>query len=162
MVLFQIVAGVGTGLSYSGPLLALQAQISAKDNATATSTFGFIRNLSMAISVVIGGVVFQNGMASQASMLKGQLRQSIAAKLSGKEAAANVLSLNTLDSVQKTAARAAYASSLRMMWILFISTAGCGLIVTSFVIKKVLSKVHEETKPEMETEDKKVQVGVEI
>jgi low affinity Fe/Cu permease len=114
-----------------GPLLALQAQISVKDSATATSTFGFIRNLSMAISVVIGGVVFQNGMASQASMLKEQLGQSIAAKLSGKEAAANVLSLNTLDSAQKTVALAAYASSLRMMWILFTSTAGCRLIVSS-------------------------------
>jgi low affinity Fe/Cu permease len=161
IILFQIIAGIGTGFSYSGPLLALQAQISAKDNATATSTYGFIRNLSMAISVVIGGVVFQNGMASQASVLTEKLGDSIASKLSGKEAAANVLSLNELNEVQKTVARAAYATSLRKMWILFTCTAACGLIVSAFVSKKVLSKVHEETKTGLETEDKKPQDVVE-
>lgn len=162
IVLFQIIAGIGTGFSYSGPLLALQAQIPAKDNATAVSTYGFIRNLSMAISVVIGGVVFQNGMASQASVLKDKLGESIASKLSGKEAAANVLSLNALDEVQKAVARAAYATSLRKMWILFTCTAACGLIVSIFVSKKTLSKVHEESKTGLDTEDKKAQGSVEI
>lgn len=162
IMLLQIIAGIGTGLSYSGPLLALQAQISTTDNATATSTYGFIRNLSMAISVVIGGVVFQNGMACQAPMLKEKLGETIAAKLSGKEAAANVLSLNALDGAQRSVARAAYATSLSKMWILFTCTAACGLVVSAFVSKTVLSKVHEEAKTGLEKDDKKVQDGVEM
>ena len=162
IILFQIMAGIGTGLSYSGPLLALQAQTSAKDNATATSTYGFIRNLSMAISVVVGGVVFQNGMASQASVLKEKLGESIVSRLSGKEAAANVLSLNALDEAQKAVTRAAYAVSLRKVWILFTCTAACALVASIFVSKEVLSKVHEESKTGLEMEDKKVHGSVEI
>jgi hypothetical protein len=161
-VLFQIIAGIGTGCSYSGPLLALQAQIPAKDNATATSTYGFIRNLSTAISVVIGSVVIQNGMASQAKELKEKLGEMIALKLSGKEAAANVLSLNALDAAQKSIARDAYATSLRKMWILFTCTAACGLIVSLFVSKKVLSKVHEEAKTGLDRGVAKVHEGVEL
>jgi hypothetical protein len=159
---FQVLAGIGTGFSYSGPLLALQAQNPAKDNATVTSTYGFIRNLSMAISVVIGGVVFQNEIASQASILKAKLGSAIAEKLSGKEAAANVLSLSVLDETQKSVARAAYASSLRKMWILFTCTAACGFIISVFISKKALSKVHEETKTGLEKEERMVQGVVEM
>ena len=69
VVLFQLIAGLGTGICYSGPLLALQSRIPVQDNGTATSTFGFIRNLATAVSVVIGGVVFQNSMESQKTKL---------------------------------------------------------------------------------------------
>ena len=36
-----------------------------RDIATATATFGFTRNLGSAISVVVGGVVFNNEMKSK-------------------------------------------------------------------------------------------------
>lgn len=91
----QVIAGVETGLSYSGPLLALQAQILSKDNATATSTFDLIRNLSMAISVVIGGVVSE--------VLTWKCGESIAARLTGKEA--NVINLGNLDESMREAVR---------------------------------------------------------
>jgi hypothetical protein len=43
--------------------------------------------------------VFQSGTEAQVVVLKEQLREVIAAKLSATEAAANVLSLETLDIV---------------------------------------------------------------
>jgi predicted MFS family arabinose efflux permease len=115
MTLLQVFAGVGTVLSYPGPLLALQAQIARKYHATATSTLGLVRNLSAAISVVIGGVMFQNGMESQAGSLRAELGDSQAAKLSGKEAAAHIMNLGPLDKHTKEIVSAAYASALKRM-----------------------------------------------
>jgi low affinity Fe/Cu permease len=122
LVLIQVVAGIGTGLTFPGPLLALQAQMPSSDTATATSTLGFIRNISTAISVVIGGVVFQNGMESHRFQLREVLGETLATKFSGKEAAANVMYVNRLDISQKIIVREAYASTLRWIWIVFTCT----------------------------------------
>ena len=146
LVIFQIIAGVGTGTCYSSPLIALQAQANPEDTATVTSTWGFVRNLSNAISVVIGGVVFQNGMESQAGFLAEKLGKSIAMRLSGKNAAANVLMLKDLSEAQGYIARSAYATSLKQMWIVFTCTATCALIASAFIRKNVLSEVHQESR----------------
>ena len=143
IILTQIVAGLGTGLSNLSPLLALQAHISSKDTAAASATMGFVRNLSAAISVVIGGVMFQNGMQAQGSRLKEELGASVAEQFSGKEAAANIMKLTDLTALQSIVVRAAYATSLRRMWILYTCTAATALLASAFLGKKVLSTVHE-------------------
>lgn len=140
ITLLQIVAGMGTGLSYTGPLLSLQARIDSKDNATATSTWGFIRNLATAISVVLGGVLFQNGMEAQSSTLRRELGDKLAATLSGKEAAANVMALQGLDPGLKAVASAAYASALRRMWILFACTSVAALVASFFLRRTALCR----------------------
>ena len=42
-IIIQTLAGAATGIMYPPPLIALQTAIQARDNATATSTFSFIR-----------------------------------------------------------------------------------------------------------------------
>jgi len=158
----QIIVGTGTGLSYSGPLLALQAQVSSQDNATATSTFGFIRNLATAVSVVLGGVVFQNGMESQIPYLKEALGELIAAKLSGKKAAASVMGLSGLDRVQMAVVTATYALALRRMWILFTCTAAAALVGSAFLGKKVLSKIHKSAALGLDRGDRKTSERTEM
>lgn len=64
---FQLVAGVGAGLLFQPPLIAVQAMSSQADTATATGTLGFVRNIATSLSVVLGGIVFQNGMESRVS-----------------------------------------------------------------------------------------------
>lgn len=58
---FQLVAGIGAGLLFQPPLIAVQAMSSQADTATATGTLGFVRNIATSLSVVLGGIVFQNG-----------------------------------------------------------------------------------------------------
>ena len=58
---FQLVEGLGSGMLFQPPLVALQAMVSQADTATATATLGFIRNIATSLGVVLGGVVFQNG-----------------------------------------------------------------------------------------------------
>ncbi|KAA8642272.1 uncharacterized protein ATNIH1004_011213 [Aspergillus tanneri] len=69
IIVYQIVTGMGCGLLFFPPLLALQSNVPQDQTAAATATFGFIRNMAMAMSVVLGGVVFQNGMGQQQSSL---------------------------------------------------------------------------------------------
>jgi hypothetical protein len=72
-IIIQIVAEAATGIMYPPSLIALQTEIQARDNATATSPLGFIRQLSTAISVVLGGVVLQNDMESIVKVCKLKL-----------------------------------------------------------------------------------------
>jgi hypothetical protein len=114
---FQIIAGVGIGLNFEGPLLALQAIVGTENDATATATIGFVRTLSTAISVVIGTVVFQNQMARKGSQLVSALGENIASLVSGA-AMANIEIIDTLPLDQKLVAREAIHESLKTVWIM--------------------------------------------
>ncbi|KAI9805414.1 MAG: hypothetical protein M1825_000665 [Sarcosagium campestre] len=155
IILYQIVAGIGTGPNFQSPLIALQTMIAPRDIATATSTFGFTRNLSTSISVVIGGVIFQNGMQMQLPALRAALGPDVAGLLSGGSAGANVGVVNALPATQRDIARAAYATSLQKMWILYVAISAVGCVASAFVSKQTLSKVHQETETGLEAEKKR-------
>jgi hypothetical protein len=128
-------------------MIALQAFVSQQDTATATATFEFIRNMATSLSVVIGGVVFQNGIKLRKdTLLAAGVPPDITAELSGQEAAANVMLIATLPTEEKQVAREAFAWALRNMWILY-----CGIAFVSFaasfgIKKSVLGREHEETR----------------
>ncbi len=145
---FQIVGGLGSGLMFLPPLIAIQAHVSQEDTATATATFGFFRILGTSISVVIGGVLFQNGMQLRAPSLRAAgLSADIVEQFSGSDAAANVMKISMLDDYsQKLAVKEAFAWSLRNPWILYTCMAFIGLVAIAFVGKRELSREHVETK----------------
>lgn len=145
---FQIVGGLGSGLMFLPPLIAIQAHVSQEDTATATATLGFVRILGSSISVVTGGVLFQNGMQVRAPSLRAAgLSADIVKQFSGSDAAANVIRIGMLDDYsQKLAVKEAFAWSLRNSWILYTCMAFIGLVATAFVGKRELSREHVETK----------------
>ncbi|TKA76226.1 hypothetical protein B0A49_03306 [Cryomyces minteri] len=146
IILYQIVAGIGVGPNFQAPLIALQTMVRPRDIATATSTFGFTRNLATSISVVIGGVIFQNEMARRAASLRSSLGDAAAVQLSGSSAGANVGVVDALPPAARAAARTAFAASLRPMWILYAAFAGVGLAVSFLIGRQVLESEHHETK----------------
>ncbi|KAJ5206591.1 Major facilitator superfamily domain general substrate transporter [Penicillium cf. griseofulvum] len=129
---FQIIAGIGIGLNFEGPLLALQAIVGAENTATATATIGFVRTLSTAISVVIGTVMFQNQMARKGSQLISALGEKIASLVSGASMA-NIGIIDTLPLDQKLVAREAIHESLKTVWIMYVAFAAVGLVAGIFV-----------------------------
>ncbi|KAH0544171.1 hypothetical protein FGG08_001616 [Glutinoglossum americanum] len=133
IILYQVVAGIGAGPNFQAPLIALQSMISPRDIATATSTFGFTRNIGTSIAVVIGGVVFQNGMQDQVAGLRASLGDRTAALLSGGTAGANVRIVNSLPHAKKAIAREAFRLALRKMWILFVGVSAFGMVASLFV-----------------------------
>ncbi|KAL8847572.1 MAG: hypothetical protein Q9221_007392 [Calogaya cf. arnoldii] len=148
IVAFLIVAGLGSGLLFEPPLIALQAHVSQDDTATATATFGFSLNMAMSISIVVGGVIFQNSMQNRGSTLRAAgLSTDIVHKFAGDDAAANVMIISTIaDAAQKLAVKEAFAWSLRNMWILYTCVAFLGIVASAFIERRELSKEHVETK----------------
>ncbi len=154
IIIFQIIAGIGAGPNFQSPLIALQTMIAPKDIATATATFGFTRNLSTCISVVIGGVVFQNEMQKRYAGLVASLGAPLANQLSGGSAGASVGIVKQLPAAQREIARAAFYGSLKKMWIMYVAFAALGLVVSLFIAKNKLSKEHQVVKTGIAEEEK--------
>lgn len=144
----QIFGGLGPALLFQGPMVAIQSTVSQADTAAATASLGFIRSLAMALSVVVGGVVFQNSMDSrQSSLAAAGLNESLLTALSGSMAAANVGIPRTIqDALQRQVVLEAFAFSVRNMFILYTCLAAIALVASVFIKHRVLNTEHTETK----------------
>lgn len=127
------------------------------DIGTATATFFFTRVLSTAISVVIGGVVFQNRMQEHVPSLVTALGTQTANALSGGAAGASVGIVAQLPAGQRKTASRAFYESLRSMWIMYVALAGLGLGISAFIKNKTLSTDHRVTKTGLKEEEMKRQ-----
>lgn len=155
IIIFEIIAGIGVGPNFQSPLIALQSMVAPRDIATATATFGFVRNLSTSISVVIGGVVFQNEMQKRYPSLVASLGASTANELSGGSAGASVGFVRQLPPAQRAIARDAFFGSLRTMWIMYVAFAALGVFISLFIGNQKLSKDHQITKTGLAEEEAK-------
>ncbi|EOA89022.1 uncharacterized protein SETTUDRAFT_168220 [Exserohilum turcica Et28A] len=155
IIIYQIITGIGVGPNFQSPLIALQSLVPKRDIATATATFGFIRNLGSAISVVVGGVVFNNQMKSKQPELAASLGQQAASAFGGGTAGANVGLVKSLPDSQKFVAKKAFADSLSTMWIMYVAFSAVGLAISFLIKRNTLDKHHEETKTGLEVEKMK-------
>ncbi|CEL04001.1 hypothetical protein ASPCAL05135 [Aspergillus calidoustus] len=149
IIAFQIVGGIGTAMLFQTPVLAIQNSVSrAADTASATATLGLARNIATSFSIVLGGVVFSDGMDRRRSMLAAAgLDHGILDRLSGDSAAANVDVVKVLsDEVQKIAVRDAFAWSVRNMFIFYTGIAGVAVLAGVFIEQKEMKREHVETK----------------
>ena len=141
VIIYQIIAGLGVGPNFQAPLIALQSLVQPRDIATATATFGFTRNMSTSIAVVISGVIFQNGMAKRQDTLRAALNPDVAAALGGGSAGASTGIVATLPPGQKEVATRAYTESLQTIWIVFVALAAFGVLCSLAIGRQKLSKV---------------------
>jgi hypothetical protein len=150
IIIFQLIAGIGVGLLFQAPMIALQALVSQDDTATATATFSFVRSLATSLGVVFGGVIFQNSMDMHVPSLSSpptNLPSNITELLTKGGAAANVMLSNTIvDAVQRGAVRGAYSWSLRNMWIFYTGISALALLSSAFIKRHHLRSDHVETK----------------
>ena len=143
IIVYQIIAGIGVGPNFQSPLIALQNHVARHDIAVATGTFGFVRQIATSMSVVLGGVVFQNMLSRKGPELTRQLGPEVAARLSGASLQASTNFVKHLPPAQKVIADQAITSSLRIMFIFYTAIIGFGLFLSLFVRKKALSNVRE-------------------
>ena len=158
---YQVLAGLGIGPLFQAPLIALQASLRPGDLATGSSTFGFSRVLSTAISVVVGQVLFQSGMHKKlAGFLDAGIPSGLAAALAKGDAVAATFTINKLTSEQRRIVSAGIADGLSKMWIFYTVLAGVGLVASFGIVKMELSKIHVETKTGLRKEvEKEVRAG---
>ena len=129
IIIFQIIAGLGTGPNFLAPLIALQTLVSPGDNAAVTATFTFVRQISTAISVVIGAVLFQNQMQKRYTLL---LRSGVSPQfgllLTNGGATALATQVRDLPVAQKGVVINAYTESLQKMWIMYACVGIVGFL----------------------------------
>ena len=99
------------------------------------------------MSVVIGGVIFQNQMSQRAANLDlSALPPAVAAALTSGSAGSSTTLVNALPPAQKQPVLDAYAASLSTMWIFYTVTGLCSFAASLAIGKRVLSKEHTEVK----------------
>ncbi|RYP52242.1 hypothetical protein DL768_002561 [Monosporascus sp. mg162] len=149
---FEIIGGIGISLLFQTPVIAIQNNVNQADTASAISTISFIRNLASSMSIVIGGVVFQNSMSAQhLSLAVAGLNDTYLEDFTGTEAAANVEIIQQIqDPTQRLAVQDAYASSIRNMFILYTGLSAVSVIASAFVKHRHMSTEHTETKTGIE------------
>ena len=143
----EIFGALSPALLFQGPMVAIQNTVSQVDTAAATAALGFIRSVAMSLSVVVGGVVFQNSMdARQSSFAAAGLVESVREALSGNQAAASVgITASIQDASQRQVVLEAFAWSLRNMFIIYTCLAAVAMIGSAFIRHRDLNTEHTET-----------------
>jgi MFS family permease len=144
----EIIGALGPALLFQGPMVAIQNTVSQADTAAATACLGFVRSLAMALSVVVGGVVFQNSMdARHPTLVAAGFNETVLEALSGSEAAANVGITRTIqDPAQRQVVLEAFAWSMRNIFILYTCLAAVAMAASVFIKHRHLKEEHTETK----------------
>lgn len=144
----EIIGALGPGLLFQAPMAAIQNAVSQADTASATASLIFLRSIAMSLSVVIGGVVFQNSMdARQTSLAAAGLDETVLEALSGSQAAANVGIVKLVeDEQQRRVILEAFSWSLRNIFILYTSVSVVAVLASIFVKHRKLKEEHTETR----------------
>ncbi|OAR04531.1 hypothetical protein LLEC1_02493 [Akanthomyces lecanii] len=153
LIVYQIIAGIGIGGNIQAPMIALQAGSSPKDLATATALYGLVRNLATAVSIVVGGVVYQNELVKHSH---GNAALSSIANANGEAGAGSSVGIvQSLQGSARYSAEMAISDSLRSAWIMYTVLAATGIISWVFIQSKELSHKHEEVETGLEAEKKR-------
>jgi EmrB/QacA subfamily drug resistance transporter len=154
IIIYQIIAGIGVGPNFQSPLIALQAHIKGHDMAVATATFGFVRNLSTSISVALGSVVFTNELKKKYSALEPVVGAEQARLLTSASFGATTRIVRTLPEHVRRIVDIQYTDALRTMWIFYTAFAAFGILLSLFITKTELSRVHEKARTGIEEQEK--------
>jgi len=154
IIIFQIIAGLGTGPNFLAPLIALQTLVAPGDIAAATATFMFVRQLSTGISVVIGAVIFQNQMQKHYGLLlRSGVSPQFVSLLTGGGATALTTLVRDLPAPQREAVINAYTESMQKMWILYVCVGMVGFLLSLAIQRQELNKQHEVIKTGLEAQE---------
>ena len=154
VIAFQVIAGLGTGPLFQAPLIALQSHMKGYDAAVGTAMYGFIRNIATSMSVVLGGVVFQNELSKRQGDLEQVLGPERARQFASSSFGSTISELRQLPPDQRQALNVAYADSLSTMWIFYTAFAALLIVISLFITKAELSATHEKTKTGVEEQER--------
>ncbi|KAI0097800.1 major facilitator superfamily-domain-containing protein [Hypoxylon sp. NC0597] len=153
IIIYQIIAGIGIGPVFQAPIVAVFSLTKPADIASAAATFLFVRDIATAMSVVFGGVIFQNRMAAGSAKIEAALPSGLASQVLGGEASGALNIIPTLPEEQRQIVVGVYNESLRVEWIFYTALGGIGLILSMLISKQVLSREHKIHKTGLETQE---------
>ncbi|KAH7253421.1 hypothetical protein FSOLCH5_014173 [Fusarium solani] len=122
IIVFQFIAGMGSGVLFQNPMIALQSHVHHKDLTATMSAYTFLRSLFTSISIVVGTVLIQRTVGG-----------------------GNLTSVSR-DEGSATTDKQDYMDGLRIMWAFYTSLAGVVFLV-SFLIKPKKNKKMDHVEP---------------
>lgn len=153
IIIFQIISGIGIGPVFQAPIIAIFSLTKPADIASAAATFFFARDIATAMSIVFGGVIFQNRIAAHAGMIRAALPSDTAEQIINGATSRALDIIPTLPGDQRRVVTSAYTESLRDAWIFYTALAGFAIILSVFISKQVLSREHKIHKTGLETQE---------
>ncbi|KAK4154478.1 vacuolar basic amino acid transporter 5 [Chaetomidium leptoderma] len=141
---FEIIAGIGVGMNIEPPMLAAQAATPARDTAAVVATMGYLRSIANAVSIVVGGVIFQHQMDGAYPGLVALIGEQSASHFRGSKAVASLDFISGLPANHQGFVRLAYFDALKKMWIMYLAFAGLSLFLNLFVRSHHLSTERED------------------
>ncbi|KAL2008277.1 hypothetical protein VTN00DRAFT_8259 [Thermoascus crustaceus] len=143
IIIYQLITAIGIGPLFQAPIISIFSQTKPADVASAAAFSSFARAMGTAISVVIGGVIFQNRMAAHYSQLRSVLPSERADMLTHGDATASTNLIQTFPAGVKQVVLKAYTDSLQAEWIFYTAVSAVALGLSFLVSKQVLSKEHK-------------------
>ncbi|KAG5757462.1 hypothetical protein H9Q72_014395, partial [Fusarium xylarioides] len=136
LVISEVIAGLGCGVLFQNPMIALQTHVRQRDMAATMSAYTFMRGPFVSISIVVGTVFIQRTVHG-----------------------GNLTAVSS-DKAQGETDKHGYVSGLRVMWAFY--TALCGLMLVSAVfikpkpvkVEEVSSEAASEAASEAQQSDK--------
>ncbi|KAG9496043.1 hypothetical protein J7337_012617 [Fusarium musae] len=126
LVIAEVIAGLGCGVLFQNPMIALQTHVRQRDMAATMSAYTFMRGLFVSVSIVVGTVFIQRTVHG-----------------------GNLTAVSS-DKAQGETDKHGYVSGLRVMWAFY--TALCGLMLVSAVFIKPKPAKMEEVSSEAASE----------
>ncbi|KAE8155175.1 major facilitator superfamily domain-containing protein [Aspergillus avenaceus] len=121
IIVYQLIAGIGSGPLFQAPMITFQNALKPENVAAGNAALAFLKNLATSLSLVIGGVVAQSG--------------SGAVRVSGSNGEAGD---------GGTVVSAEFGTGLRNMWIFYTAVCGVMLIASGTIQKRRLGGEEDE------------------
>ncbi|KAH7322930.1 major facilitator superfamily domain-containing protein [Stachybotrys elegans] len=142
-VVFQIIAGIGSGLALTTLLPATQAALSEKDTASSTAVWSFVRSFGTVWGVSVPAAIFNSRADSLAYTITDPAIQGAVANGQAYSHASSEF-LNTLSLTSREQVVGVFADSLRTVWIVAVVITGLSFFVV-FVEKEIALRSDLET-----------------
>ncbi|KAH7107653.1 MFS amino acid permease [Auriculariales sp. MPI-PUGE-AT-0066] len=131
-----LLLSIGAGCLFQPPLIALQAAMPLKDMATATATFGLIRQIGGTLAISVGGSIF----ASQAHTRLAELSTNINPRI--------IEDVRQISEIQppelRHAVQHALTRSLATIWLIWTPLVAVGLLcvlpIRAYTLKRQVVK----------------------
>lgn len=129
-ILFLMVAAMGTGCLFQTPLMGMQAAMPQKDMATATSTFGLMRQIGGTVGISASGSVYVSFLRRRLDDIQGY----DASQVANSELINGVRSLKNIQPASvRVQVVAAYAKSISSIWLICTPLVALGMVLSFFV-----------------------------
>lgn len=158
-VVVNTIAGLGLGFLFPSLAFAIQAAAASSDVGYAVSMFTFFRAFGQTFGVAMGGVIFQNGLASELARFPDAASATAAAEYA-QDAVAFVTLIQQLpeSDPQRALLVQSYAGALKQVWLFLFAFALLAFLISGLTQPLSLDMEHETD--QMPTSSKRVSMGV--